>query len=52
MTPDKPDIDLKLDGNSFLEGVGVSIYHLLGIYLLLSYSTEPVQGDGLEALLI
>lgn len=54
MTPDEPDIDFKLDriGNSFMEGVGVSIYHLLGIYLLLSHSTEPVQGEGSEALLI
>lgn len=54
MTPDEPDIDFKLDGigNSFMEGVGVSIYHLLGVYLLLSHSTEPVQGQGLEALLI
>lgn len=54
VTPDEPDVDFKLDGigNSFVEGVGASIYHLLGIYLLLSHSTEPVQGEGLEALLI
>lgn len=48
MTPGKPDIDFKLDGAKWefiYLGRGVSSHnHILGIYLLLSDSTEPIQG--------
>lgn len=54
MTPERPDIDLKLDGaKEGREGDLYSPSHP-GIYLLLGGSTEPVQGRkrGLGAPLI
>lgn len=56
MTPDKPDIDLKLDGATwgliYLGRGGSSHNDILAIYPLLSDSTEPIQGEGLAAQLI
>lgn len=56
MTPGKPDIDFKLDGAKWdfiYLGRGVCSHnHILGIYLLLSDSTEPIQGGRLRAQLI
>lgn len=52
MTPGKPDIDFKL-GGAKLEFIYLSMEkrvpshnHNLGVYLLLSDSTEPVQRGG------
>lgn len=50
------NIDLKLDGATwgliYLGRGGSSHNHIMGIYLLLSDSTEPIQGEGLAAQLI
>ena len=47
MTPDKPDIDFKLDGatRDFINLVTITSW--VSTYLLLSDTTEPIQGEGI-----